>query len=103
MRPATTQGLSTDVLERALAASAVVAAGSAAGGAYLAHRGYGWPALAYVTCGALVAYGVIGVWAQDVMVRRHRGELARAYGAALQGQRVRGLDRGAGGRAGWKR
>jgi methyl-accepting chemotaxis protein len=96
MRPAATPALSTDVLERALAASAVVAIAATAGGAWLARSGYGWPSLAYVSCGALVAYGVVGVWAHDVMVRRHRGELARVYGAALQGQRERAIERSCG-------
>jgi len=93
MRPAVTQTLSAEILERALAVSALVAAAGTVGGACLARSGYGWPALAVVTCGGLVAYGVAGVWAQDVVVRRQRGELARVYGAALQGQRERGPDR----------
>jgi methyl-accepting chemotaxis protein len=93
MRRAMTQTLSTDVLERALAVSALVAAAGTVGGAYLARSGYGWPSLGFVSCGALIAYGVAGVWAQDVMVQRQRGELALVYGAALQGVRERGPDR----------
>jgi methyl-accepting chemotaxis protein len=91
MRPTMTHSLSTEILERALVVSAIVAAGGTIAGAYLARSGYGWPSLAILTCGALVAFGVGGVWAQDVAVRRQRGELARVYSAAAQG--YRGPDR----------
>src|SRR5271168_4142853 len=91
MRPAMAHSLSTEILERALVVSAIVAAGGTVAGAYLARSGYGWPSLAILTCGALVAFGVGGVWAQDVAVRRQRGELARVYSAAAQG--YRGPDR----------
>ena len=91
MRPAIAHSLSTEILERALVVSAIVAAGGTVAGAYLARSGYGWPSLAILTCGALVAFGVGGVWAQDVAVRRQRGELARVYSAAAQG--YRGPDR----------
>jgi methyl-accepting chemotaxis protein len=87
MRHAATQSRSTACVEHVLAFSALVATAGTAGGAYLSRSGHGWQAVLYAASGALLVCALAGLWAQDRIMRLQRGELARAYTSALQGQR----------------
>jgi methyl-accepting chemotaxis protein len=80
-------------LERAFAASGLIAALGTAVGGVLVARGYGWPALAAATSVALLLCACTGIWAHDQVVRFQRGEVALIYATALQGPRRALFDR----------
>lgn len=83
----------SDVSERALAFSAVMAMGGTSMGAYMIRNGYGLPATAIAALGVLLLCAAAGLWAQHRAGTLYRGELARVYAAALQGQRDRAVER----------
>ena len=80
-------------LERAFAASGLIAAMGTVTGAVLAAHGYGWPAVLGATSAALLLCAIIGILAQDQVVRFQRGEVALVYATALQGPRRAMFDR----------
>jgi methyl-accepting chemotaxis protein len=80
-------------LERAFAATGLVAVAGTAAGAALAARGSGWPALLATASVALLLCALLGIWAQDLVVRFQRGEVAMVYATALQGPRRALADR----------
>lgn len=86
------QARTGDTMEFALSFLALVAPAGLACGAYLGRSGFGWPALLAAASVTLLACALVSIVAQDRLVVQQRGELARVYTAALQGQRDRLLD-----------
>jgi len=77
----------TDVLERAFAASAGAAFVGALVAGCLIHAGYGPRALWTVMCLSLLASVVVGSWTLGRVDRAQRADVARVYTAALNGRR----------------
>ncbi len=80
-------------LERAFAASGLIAAGGTLAGAVLATHGDGWPGVLAGAAVAVILCAGVGIWAQNEVVLAQRGELARVYATALQGPRRALMDR----------
>jgi hypothetical protein len=92
MRPTATTAHPYIALERAFAFAGLVAAASAATAGCLARLGFGWQAMVTVTMLSLLVCAGAGMWAQDMVARFQRGELARIYATAMQGVRDRAVE-----------
>lgn len=87
MRPPPQPATTTDVLERAFAASAGAAFLGALAAGCLIHAGYGPRALWNVMCLSLLASVAVGWWTLGRVDRAQRADVARVYTAALNGRR----------------
>ena len=80
-------------LERAFAASGLLAVAGTVTGAILTLHGYGWPAVVGLAATVLLGCAAFGIRAQNQVLQYQRGELALVYATALQGPRRAVFDR----------
>ncbi len=85
----------SDVIERALAFAALLAMAGIAVGAFMIRTGFGLQPTMMAAFAMLAVCAAAGLWAQHRASTLYRGELARVYTAALQGQRDRTWERAA--------
>jgi methyl-accepting chemotaxis protein len=87
MRQASTIAHPSVTLDRAFALAAVVGALGTVANSYLATLGYSWPALLGVTSMVLFTASFTGMWVVSQVDEFQRGEVARVYSLARNGER----------------